>query len=83
MSSKWRLPNRRFPPHHSTTAIYILWTRSTKQKIHTTKKKYGSRETTGAVIECMRKIRLGDLNIYSPKRAADWRVSVNLEVPGS
>ena len=31
----------------------------------------------------MRKIRLGDLNIYSPKRAADWRVSVNLEVPGA
>ncbi|KAF5382495.1 hypothetical protein D9615_003047 [Tricholomella constricta] len=38
-------------------------------------------EKTGSVIECMRKIRLGDLNIYSPKRAADWRVSVNLEVP--
>jgi len=36
---------------------------------------------TGAVVECMRKIRLGDLNIYSPRRAVDWRVSVNLEVP--
>jgi hypothetical protein len=40
-------------------------------------------EKTGAVIECMRKIRLGDLNVYSPKREADWRVSVNLEVPGA
>ncbi|KAJ3867706.1 MAG: CYTH-like domain-containing protein [Lentinula lateritia] len=40
-------------------------------------------EKSGAVIECMRKIRLGDLNIYSPKRLADWRVSVNLEVPCS
>ncbi|KAF9468650.1 mRNA capping enzyme [Collybia nuda] len=38
-------------------------------------------EKTGVVTECMRKIRLGDLNIYSPKRAADWRVSVNLEAP--
>ncbi|KAG5646494.1 hypothetical protein DXG03_003259 [Asterophora parasitica] len=38
-------------------------------------------EKTSTVTECMRKIRLGDLNIYSPKRAADWRVSVNLEVP--
>ncbi|KAG6853056.1 hypothetical protein C0991_007200 [Blastosporella zonata] len=38
-------------------------------------------EQTGNVIACVRKIRLGDLNIYSPKRAADWRVSVNLEVP--
>ena len=27
-------------------------------------------------------MRLGDLNIYSPKCAADWRVSVNLEIPG-
>ncbi|KAJ7175742.1 CYTH-like domain-containing protein [Mycena filopes] len=40
-------------------------------------------DKTGKVIECMRKIRLGDLNIYSPKRNADWRVSVNLEVPVS
>jgi polynucleotide 5'-triphosphatase len=39
-------------------------------------------EKTGTVVECMRKVRLGDLNIYSPKRAADWRVSVNLEIPG-
>ena len=39
-------------------------------------------EKTGELVECVRKIRLKDLNIYSPKRAADWRVSVNLEVPG-
>lgn len=40
-------------------------------------------EKTGTVLECVRKIRLADLNIYSPKRAADWRISVNLEVPGA
>jgi len=40
-------------------------------------------DKTGTVLECMRKVRLGDLNIYSPKREADWRVSVNLEVPMS
>ncbi|KII90780.1 hypothetical protein PLICRDRAFT_106409 [Plicaturopsis crispa FD-325 SS-3] len=39
-------------------------------------------ERTGAVTDCVRKIRLGDLNVYSPKRAADWRISVSLEVPG-
>jgi len=39
-------------------------------------------EKTGEVSECMRKMRLGDLNIYSPKCAADWRVTVNLEIPG-
>jgi polynucleotide 5'-triphosphatase len=30
----------------------------------------------------MKKTRLGDLNIYCPKRTADWRISVNLELPG-
>lgn len=39
-------------------------------------------EKTNIVLEMTRKVRLGDLNIYSPKRAADWRVSVSLEVPG-
>ncbi|TFK73622.1 mRNA capping enzyme [Pluteus cervinus] len=38
-------------------------------------------EKTSTVRQCVRKIRLGDLNIYSPKRAADWRISVNYEVP--
>lgn len=38
-------------------------------------------EKTGVITQCVRKIRLGNLNIYSPKRAADWRISVNLEVP--
>jgi mRNA capping enzyme, beta chain len=40
-------------------------------------------EKTNAVIECMRKVRLGNLDVYSPRQAADWRISVNLEVPGS
>ncbi|KAF9496530.1 mRNA triphosphatase CET1 [Pleurotus eryngii] len=47
-----------------------------RQKVRVTRD-----EQSGKVQECMKKIRLGDLNIYSPKRAADWRVSVNLEVP--
>jgi hypothetical protein len=40
-------------------------------------------DKTGTVTECVKKLRLGDLNIYSPKRAADWRISVNLEIPGT
>ena len=39
-------------------------------------------EKTGEVKECVKKIRLGDLNIYCPKRIADWRISVNVEIPG-
>jgi len=38
-------------------------------------------ERTGEVKECVKKIRLGDLNIYCPKSLADWRISVNVEVP--
>ena len=40
-------------------------------------------EKTNDILECMRKVRLGNLDIYSPKRAADWRISVNLEVPSA
>ena len=40
-------------------------------------------EKSGDVRACMRKVRLGDLNIYSPKRHVDWRVSVNVEIPGT
>lgn len=39
-------------------------------------------EKTGEVRECMKKVRLGDMEIFSPKRCVDWRVSVNIEVPG-
>ena len=49
-----------------------------KEKIRVTRD-----EKTGTTLECMRKLRLGNLNIYSPKYAADWRVSVNLEIPSA
>jgi polynucleotide 5'-triphosphatase len=39
-------------------------------------------ERSGAVLECVRKTRLGDLNVFCPKRNADFRVSVNVEQPG-
>ncbi|KAF6755796.1 CYTH-like domain-containing protein [Ephemerocybe angulata] len=38
-------------------------------------------EKTSQVVQCVKKIRLGDLNVWSPHHKADWRVSVNLEVP--
>ncbi|KAI0923300.1 hypothetical protein AcV7_005851 [Taiwanofungus camphoratus] len=40
-------------------------------------------EKSGTVHACMRKVRLGDLDVYSPKRAADWRISVSMEIPVS
>ncbi|KAF8262280.1 CYTH-like domain-containing protein [Lactarius quietus] len=38
-------------------------------------------EKTGEVLATVKKVRLGNLDVYNPKRAADWRVSVNVEVP--
>jgi len=38
-------------------------------------------EKTGKVKESVVKTRVADLNIYSPKRKVDWRISVNVEVP--
>ena len=40
-------------------------------------------EKTGDVLATVKKIRLGNLDVFSPKRAADWRISVNVEVPGA
>ena len=39
-------------------------------------------DKTGEVIATVKKVRLGNLDVYSPKQAADWRISVNVEVPG-
>lgn len=39
-------------------------------------------EKTNEVKECTKKIRLGSLDVTSPLYNADWRVSVNYEVPG-
>ncbi|KIP09698.1 hypothetical protein PHLGIDRAFT_102447 [Phlebiopsis gigantea 11061_1 CR5-6] len=38
-------------------------------------------EKTKEVVACMQKKRLASLDIISPKRNADWRISVNVEVP--
>ena len=40
-------------------------------------------DKTRDVIATVKKVRLGNLDVYSPKRAADWRISVNVEVPGA
>lgn len=42
-----------------------------------------SRDRAGRIVEngVIRKRRLGDLNVFSPREAFDWRVSVNVEEP--
>jgi len=60
---------------HLLDAFYPSESPRDREKIRVTRD-----ERTGDVIECVKKVRLRDLNVYSPKRAADWRVSVNLEI---
>ncbi|KAK0487618.1 mRNA capping enzyme [Armillaria novae-zelandiae] len=62
--------------YHHLYYVDTFYMGDNKEKIRVTRD-----EKTGNVVECIRKIKLGTLNIYSPKRAADWRVTVNLEVP--
>lgn len=40
-------------------------------------------EKTGQIKECVQKVRIADLNVYSPKRRMDWRVSVSVETPAN
>ncbi|KAH8085402.1 mRNA capping enzyme [Cristinia sonorae] len=71
------------PGHPATPLDYThlhlidtFYQSDTKEKIRVTRD-----EKSGTVLACMQKVRLGNLDIYSPKRAADWRVTVNLEIP--
>ncbi|KAG8685303.1 mRNA-capping enzyme subunit beta [Ceratobasidium sp. 395] len=38
-------------------------------------------EKTGKVTACVRKRRIANLDIHSPKQGVDWRISINLEEP--
>jgi len=49
---------------------------SGSEKIRVTKDK-----NTGQIIETLAKRRVADLEITSPKRKIDWRISVNIEQP--
>lgn len=74
------------PGHHSSSieyahshlvdSFYASENPRDREKIRVTRN-----EKTGDVIATVKKIRLGNLDVYSPKRAADWRISVNVEVP--
>lgn len=39
--------------------------------------------TTTTKVRAVEKIRVADMNVYSPKRLFDWRVSVSLEIPSA
>lgn len=38
-------------------------------------------KNTGQIIESLAKRRVADLEITSPKRKVDWRISINIEQP--
>jgi polynucleotide 5'-triphosphatase len=73
------------PGYHSSPIAYThshlvdsFYATGDREKIRVTRN-----EKTGEVVATVKKVRLGNLDVYNPKRAADWRVSVNVEVPGT
>jgi len=49
---------------------------SSAEKIRVTREK-----NSGQIVESLAKRRVADLEITSPKRKVDWRISVNIEQP--
>jgi hypothetical protein len=72
------------PGYHSSSIAYthahlvdtFYASENSREKIRVTRN-----DKTGEVIATVKKVRLGNLDVYSPKQAADWRISVNVEVP--
>ena len=48
---------------------------------HKVKVRVTTNQKTGQQLAKIIKVRIADLDIYSPRTAFDWRVSVNLEMP--
>jgi polynucleotide 5'-triphosphatase len=63
---------------HLVDSFYAPDNLGEREKIRVTRN-----DKTGEVLATVKKVRLGNLDVYSPKRAADWRISVNVEVPGA
>ncbi|KAI9512390.1 mRNA triphosphatase CET1 [Russula earlei] len=61
---------------HLVDSFYVSENPRDREKIRVTRN-----DKNGEVLSTVKKIRLGNLDVYSPKRAADWRISVNVEVP--
>jgi hypothetical protein len=68
------------PTHQSTSSSSTPSTPQTSHTIETKSVSRGTNKRGSSLSACG--LRLGDLNIYSLKRDADWHVSVNLEIPG-
>lgn len=73
------------PGHHSSSIAYThshlvdsFYATGDREKIRVTRN-----DKTKEVVATVKKVRLGNLDIYNPKHATDWRVSVNIEVPGT
>ena len=72
-------------PTYANAPIRYAHTRETDafHDIGSGKKVRVTKDGKGGVVAVVEKHRVADMNIYSPKRRFDWRVSVNVEVPGS
>jgi hypothetical protein len=55
--------------------------RDTLNSRHKTRVRVTTDQKTGKILKKIVKARIADMNVYSPRTAFDWRVSVNMEMP--
>jgi hypothetical protein len=70
-----------------THELDTFHTTSDRRKIRVTRNDGGKKQQSnpnggGADWKAVEKIRVADMNVFSPKRWFDWRVSISLENPG-
>lgn len=72
-------PHSRIAYSH-THELDTFHTTQEKRKIRVTKNEKKPNDTS--LWKAVEKVRVADMNVYSPKRCFDWRVSISLENPG-
>ncbi|KAI9885437.1 MAG: hypothetical protein M1823_002743 [Watsoniomyces obsoletus] len=72
----YELPTSQLPASIPLSVRPLLHSRGHRTKVRVTHD-----QKTGEQLAQIIKIRIADLDVYSPRTAFDWRVSVNLEMP--
>jgi hypothetical protein len=85
-------PHPNLPPHsyypitykhtYTTDTFFSASQNAIQSGYHQAKRRVTTDDKTGQVVEIMEKCKIANLNIFSPNEEFDWRVSVNIEIPG-
>ena len=75
-------PTRRIPLRYTHTKQIDSTYQNPNENPRTAKKIRVTTSAQGEIIDTIIKENLGHLNVYSPKTAFDWRISINNERKG-